>query len=791
MTKGKEKKRSHLIILDAHAILHRAYHALPGFTTSHGEPTGCLYGLTSILLKMIAEQKPDHIVAAYDLPEPTFRKQLYDQYKAKRAEMDEDLIRQIERSRDILTAFNIPIYQAAGFEADDIIGTIIDQVSAVSGLKVTIASGDMDTMQLVDDDRVVVCTLKRGVGDTVVYNESAVVDRFGFSPGYLVDFKGLSGDPSDNIVGVPGVGEKTATSLIKSFGSIEKVYEALKTDREKFLAAGFKPRIADILRDHEDEAFFSKTLATIRRDAPIEFRFPEKTWEEGFDQEAVRSVLFELEFKTFNRRLEDLVPERKKNEQLTKEEVGQTELLEAAIGLWLLDSDRVRPGLQEIFDFAGVRDLKKAREYIFDQLTATGLVFVFEKIEKPLIPLVRAAEERGILVDRDHFTRLSDDYNKKLIKLIKEVHKLAGREFNVNSPKQLSEVLFGDLGLPVKGVKKTAGGELSTRESELVKLKDKHPIIEKILSHREIQKLLSTYINTIPQKLDSQGRLHTHLHQAGTTTGRMSSADPNLQNIPVREGLGSAIRKGFIATSGHKWVAIDYSQIEMRVLAMLSGDPALGEIFKKDKDVHGSVASLVFGVAEEEVTKEMRRKAKVINFGIIYGMGVNALRVNLGSTQAEAKKFYDDYFAAFPTIRQYFDQVVVEARERGYTETMFGRRRYFPGLRSPVPYIKASAERQAYNAPLQGTAADIVKLATIAADDKLKQAGLIDRVHFLLQVHDELIYEVDEKVLSEAILVVKEAMEGVVDLPIPLKVETSVGDNWGELTLYHPDGDNR
>ena len=365
--------------------------------------------------------------------------------------------------------------------------------------------------------------------------------------------------------------------------------------------------------------------------------------------------------------------------------------------------------------------------------------------------------------------------------MVKKIYKLAGREFNLNSPKQLAEVLFDELKLNVKGLKKTAGGARSTRESELLKLSEEHEVVKLILNYRELAKLLSTYIDAIPKLVDQRHRLHTYLNQAGAVTGRMSSTNPNLQNIPARDGLGTKIREAFMATPGYEFIAADYSQIELRVLAILAKEEALIKIFNEGKDVHTSVASLVFKVPESEVTKDMRRRAKVINFGIIYGMGVNALKINLGSTREEAQTFYDNYFATFPQIEKYFDKVIAEATRKGYTETYFGRRRYFPELKSKLPFMRAAGERMAMNAPLQGTAADIVKLATIKVDQALREAKLHDRAHFVLQIHDELIYEVEEPMVKRVEIIIKQAMESVIEEIVPITAHTSTGTTWAEL----------
>lgn len=798
-TEQKSGAKKRLVLLDAHAIIHRAYHALPEFTSSTGEPTGALYGISTMLMKIIADLKPDYIIACYDLPGKTFRHEAYGEYKAGRKKADDALISQLKRSRDIFESFNIPMYDHPGFEADDMLGTIVEKLKKEKNEEIVIASGDMDTLQLIDGKKVQVYTLKKGINDTIMYDEKGVVDRFGFPPKLLPDYKGLRGDPSDNIIGVPGIGEKTATILIQNFGTIEHIYKMLKKDKEAFKKVGITERIIKILEENEEEAHFSKTLATIRRDAPIDFKLPKEKWRENFDIGKAKSAFKEFEFKSLGDRLDKLLgnaPDKKEPARPhdssgagretapakeSAESVDDEELRKISIALWLLNSDLTTPALSDILEYAETGSFAEAKEKILKEIKEKKLDYVYEKIELPLIPIIKKAEDYGVLIDVEYMKKLSNEYHKKLSALESEIYKLAGSEFNINSPKQMGEVLFDKMNLTAKGLKKTAGGARSTRESELEKLKDSHPIIEKILDYRELQKLLSTYIDTIPKMVDSKDRLHTTLNQAGTTTGRMSSNNPNLQNIPVRGDYGNEVRKGFISASRYKWIACDYSQIEMRVLALFSGDENLIEMFRLGKDVHSGVASFVFGVPENKVTPDMRRQAKVINFGIVYGMGVNALKANLGSTREEAQLFYDNYFKAFPKIRNYFEKVKKEAIHKGYTETLFGRRRYFPGLKSRIPYVKAMAERMAVNAPLQGTAADIIKIAMQEVDEELKKAGLEDKVHLLLQVHDELIYEAEDAVVEKSRDLIKKVMEGAVESRLVLSANVSVGENWGEM----------
>ncbi|MDO8183626.1 MAG: DNA polymerase [bacterium] len=774
-----------LVLFDAHAILHRAYHAMPDFATSKGQPSGGLYGLATMLMKIINELKPDYLAACYDRPEETFRKQVYKEYKGTRAKTDDELVAQMERSREIFAAFHIPVYDQPSFEADDIIGTIVEQIKnnpPAGGVQIIIASGDMDTLQLVSGDQVIVYTLKKGINDTITYNEKGVKERFGFKPALLPDYKGLRGDPSDNIIGVPGIGDKTASELVQKFGSIEQIYKKLNKSEKDFKAAGIKTRIIGLLKEYEEEALFSKTLATIRRDAPIKYELPTQVWRETYTPAAAEKIFTELEFKSLITRAKNLVagnleaglPSGSPASFKEASEANEAVVPELAIAAWLLDSSLNNATSEDVERLGG-------RDKILTRIKTENLTKVYQEIELPLIPIIAAAEERGILINIPYLQSLAKEYRDQADALVKKVYKLAGREFNLNSPKQLAEVLFDELKLSVKGLKKTKGGARSTRESELLKLAEQHEVVKFILAYRELQKLLSTYIEAIPKLVGQQHRLHTHLHQTGTTTGRMSSTNPNLQNIPAREGLGLKIREAFMATPGYEFIAADYSQIELRVLAILAKEEALIKIFKDGKDVHAAVASLVFKVPAGEVTKDMRRQAKVINFGIIYGMGVNALKINLGSTREEAQTFYDNYFATFPHIQKYFDKVIAEATRKGYTETYFGRRRYFPELKSKLPFMRAAAERMAMNAPLQGTAADLVKLAMSRADTALREKNLLDRAHFILQIHDELIYEVEESMVKRVEPIIKQAMESVLDEVVPIVANTSTGTTWAEL----------
>ncbi|HEV7449356.1 MAG TPA: DNA polymerase [Candidatus Paceibacterota bacterium] len=802
--KAKKEENKRLVILDTHAILHRAYHALPDFASTKGEPTGALYGLVSMLVKIINDLKPDYIAAAYDLPGGTFRHAAYEDYKANRIKADDDLYTQINRARDVLKGFGIPIYEAKGFEADDVLGTIATQVKKKKGIDTIIASGDLDTVQLVDGTQTRVFTLRKGLTDTVFYDEDAVRARFGFGPESIPDLKGIAGDASDNIKGVPGVGEGSAIKLLQIYGSIEKIYAAIKKEGVEKIAenTGVQKRFVQLVADNKESAEFSKQLATIHCEAPVEFEVPKKSWQESVDQGKIMNMLVEFDFRSLMPRVKELLLQNssaKNPYPQTDEDAGSArprldfvaedsaaaqvppeQLAKATLAVSVADSSVAEPDIEDVYRMGKSRDFDEAYKNLLETIKREGLEFIYNKVEMPLMPVLRRMEARGICVDAEFLKKLSKEYTAELEKIAKRIYAHAGGEFNIGSPKQLGEVLFDKLGLQTK--KKTAGGQRSTRESELQKLADAHPIIGDILMYRELSKLLSTYIDAIPTQLDKEGRLHTRYVQIGAATGRMASKDPNLQNIPIKSDLGRRIRHAFVASKGMKLVSFDYSQIELRIAAILSGDEGLVEIFKSGRDVHTEVATRVFGAQSSLDPYEQRRRAKVINFGLLYGMGVNALQQGLGTSRKEAQEFYNQYLETFPRLASYLEEVKGQAAKQGYTETLFGRKRYHDGIRSPIPYVKAAAERMAINAPMQGTSADITKLAMIEVD---KLFATSDVAHQLLQVHDELVFEIEEEHIKELAPKIKKAMEGVVPAEkakgVPIVVDGKFGPNWGEM----------
>ncbi len=790
-TKGSET----LVLLDTHAILHRAFHALPDFASPSGEPTGALYGVVTMLLRIIEEFSPTYIAACYDLPEPTYRHTAYEAYKGTRSKTDDALVMQIKRSYDIFAAFGIPVFEVPGFEADDMLGTIAFQTKENPEIQVIIASGDMDTLQCVDKKRVQVYTLKKGIKDTILYDEETVKERFGFGPKLVPDYKGLRGDTSDNIPGIVGIGEKTATELITQFGSIEAIYKKLKKDEAAFTAVGIKPRIIDLLKNGEEEAAFSKMLATIRTDAPVVFSAEKANWRAQADTEKIQSLFSEFGFRSLGSRINTLFNKAADTVVVSDEpEIPAADIERARIFLWLLESERTNASYADIVDYGrayfNTGDFYEISRQLATRLQSQGTYHVYDSIEAPLMEVLAKMHQWGILLDVPYLESLSKTMHVELEALEKRIHDTAGVVFNINSPKQLGDILFDTLGLKPKNQKKTAGGQRSTKESELEKMIDMHPIIVDILRYRELQKMVSTYIDALPTYVKEDGRVHTTFIQTGAATGRMASQNPGLQNIPTRTEESRAIRRAFVAESGSSLVSIDYSQVELRVAAMLSGDEKLLDIFKKGEDVHTGVAMRVFGVSADAVTKDMRRKAKVINFGILYGMGVTALRGNLGegTSREEAQEFLQAYFNTFTRLAEYLEETKDFARTHGYTETLFGRRRHFGGITSSAPFIRAMAERMAINAPVQGTAADMMRIAMNRIHAFINQEKIDQDVKMLLQVHDELVFEIKDtlldKIVPQIVRIMEEVLSGC-DVPhIPVTAEVAVGKNWGELSSY-------
>ncbi|MBU1092615.1 DNA polymerase I [Patescibacteria group bacterium] len=718
MTDGKKK----LVLIDGNALVHRAFHALAqaNLTSPTGEPTGAVYGFAVMLLNIYTKLRPDYIAVAFDTAAPTFRHKEYAEYKATRIKAPQELYDQIPRIQELVETFNIPMFLEDGFEADDIVGTLAKQ--SPETIDTYIATGDMDALQLVDNHTFVYAP-RKGFSDIVIYNSKEVEATKGIKPSQVTDFKGLRGDPSDNIPGVPGIGEVTAKKLLLEYGSIDKIYQHLNDLPDK---------TRELLVTNKAKAIQSRGLATILTNIPIKLDL-KKAQAVEFDANQVRDLFFKLGFRSLVNRIP--------NGTLTKG--GQTSFFESA------PTGKTAQGK--------------------DKLSFT------EKLDHDLDSVLRQMEKNGILLDVDFINKLNQQVSDSLTDLTQKIYKQTGDEFNINSPAQLSEVLFKKLELPTTGIKKTKTA-YSTAVGELEKIIDHHPIIRNILQYRQWEKLRNTYLETLPKLVDKHNRIHTTYAQ-DTSTGRLSSSNPNLQNIPIRSELGAEIRKAFIAPTGYLLLSADYSQIELRIVASLSKDTRMMESFQKGEDFHARVAAEISGVGINEVTKNQRRNAKAVNFGLVYGVSPYGLSANTDMSVAEASEYINKYFTLHPGIKKYMKEIVAYAVQHGYVETLFGRRREMPELQSSIMAVRNAAQRAAINMPIQGTAADMLKLAMIEVAKYLPQVS--PKTKMLLQVHDELVLEVPTKEAKKVGKLVKTAMENVYKLDVPIIANVSAGPSWG------------
>ena len=919
------KKKPLLLLFDGNALVHRAFHALPPLTVSKtGEMVNAVYGFASTLLKVLAEFKPTYWAVAFDRPAPTFRHEMFEEYKAQRPKAPEELKSQIKRVHQLVDAFRIPIFEIDGFEADDVLGTLGKQAGE-QGSETIIVTGDNDVLQLVLPE-IKALMPRRTLSDTVLYDEEAVKQKYGIRPEQITDFKALVGDVSDNIPGVPGIGEKTATKLIRQFGSLEGIYDNIGNVMPSKLRA--------MLREYQSQAFQSKELVTIVKDVPVnlnleachvstydrsevvelfrelEFinllpRLPQEIWEgtrggtspsptEGIYQvvnseaglnelisqlEAASEIVLDLETTltsspSYN---EVSFPYKRgiKGEGLTAELVGmavspasgkafyiplghyglnQPAQLPAAqviaglrpilentnigkiaynakhdmavlanygVELANLDFDIVIAayligeknlslkaiafnklglemaqisdligtgkkqvslatlGVKQVADYscANVNIAWGLRDNLKEELCRQGLWQLFREVEMPLVPVLVAMERNGITLDTALLHKMSLELGQEMLKLETEIYSSVGHQFNINSPKQLGKVLFEELKLP--GSRKTKSG-YSTEASVLEGLRGLHPIIERVLQYRQLGKLKSTYVDALPALIDGRtGRLHTNFNQTGTATGRLSSSEPNLQNIPVRGEIGRKIRQAIVAPSGTYLLSADYSQIDLRALAHLSQDPSLIAAFISDEDIHAMTASRLFDIPVAEVTAEMRRTAKTVNFGVIYGMSDYGLEQATELSREEASQFITLYFERYPRVREYIEATKEQARKLGYVQTVLGRRRFIPEINSPNRQVREAAERMAINAPVQGTSADIIKVAMINIHREMKERNLKSKM--LLQIHDELVFEVPQEEIEEMKSLVAELMSQAIKLCVPLKIDIKLGKNWAEM----------
>lgn len=888
------QKRATVYVLDVSFFTFRAYYALPPLTTSAGLPTNAIHGVASMLERLIRDEKPKYLAAAFDGPEKTFRSDLFPEYKANRDEPDEELRVQFPLVRRLIDAMGIVSIIVPGFEADDILATLAARLSA-EGNDVVIVTGDKDLMQCVTD-RVSLFDAVKGKR----VKAPQVEEKFGVAPSAVTDVQGLMGDSTDNIPGVRGVGPKTATALIQHFGSIESMLDRPEEIESLGIrgAAGVRKKI----EEGAQTALLSKQLATVRTDVPIDNTLEELAFKTPHTEELL-ALAEELEMERTAERLRNLLgvasPEGEasgKSEKKAKNtgavdragqfdfdsaeasmedavEIGrdwqairdakgaakqreylclfanaergqepmlgmsrsgvrvliegETQVRAALEGLAAAELSPsghdlkavcrdygVAPGPQSL-DFGvcsylydpsvgdhtsadiaerflgepvvvperrasaidrGLEQLERLLPIMRRALTKHRQDKLYDEIELPLVAILGRLEARGILLDTAILARLSKDFDQRMKALVGKVYEAAGQEFNILSPVQLRELLFNKLGLPTKGIKKTKTGP-STDSDSLTALADKHPLPALVLEYRALAKLKSTYVDSLPRMVDEQSRIHTRLNQTVTATGRLSSKDPNLQNIPIRTDDGRKIRTAFVAGPGRLLVSADYNQIELRVLAHLAKDGALISAFEQGLDIHTATAAELFSVDPEAVTPEMRRSAKVINYGIIYGMGPVRMSRELGIARSDAAGYIENYFARYAGVRRFYDETLAGARRHGYVATLLGRRRYLPDLESEHGGLRQAAERVATNTPIQGSAADIIKTAMIRLDTRLAKSGL--EAALVLQIHDELLVECPEPELDQVVTLVQDAMEGAAELVVPIKVDIGSGPDWG------------
>ena len=782
-----------ILYVDALALLYRAYYAIPDLQAEDGTPTGALFGLTNTLLRTVAEMEPEHIVACFDRPEETLRQQSHQEYKANREIPEEDMIAQIEASRDMLRSYGVHTVEEAGYEADDLLGTLA-VADAKQGKEAVIVSGDGDLLQLTVHPNVRVYLLRKGMSDFVLYDAQEVAKKQGFSPDRIVDYKGLAGDSSDNIAGVPGIGDTYAKRLITSFGDLDAIYAA--ADAGALEQHGFTKRVATLLERGRESAFESRELATIHTDVSVAAPHRNaKQWKERVVYADARKMLERYGFVSLVPRLTAIVGvkdgESAHKKDSPPEDADATAAVfddsavrEVSVALWVLDAARTNASFEDVCAYTEKQSPEEALAVIEKKLQEENLLSVWKDIEQPLIPIVDRMERAGICFATEEAKKLSAVYHKKIAALTKKIHKLAGKEFNISSPKQLGEVLYGDLALKPKRASKTAAGGKTTKESVLQQMVDDHPIVPLVLEYRHYEKLRSTYIDALPSFVGDDGRIHTTLQQNGTVSGRFSSRDPNLQNIPSGGEDGTAIRDLFVAADGWELVAIDYSQVELRLAAILSQDKALLDVFQQGVDVHRAVAARMFSVSQDAVTSEQRNSAKTINFGVLYGMGVQSLSRSLGVPLTDADAFLAGYKEAFPALFDYLDGIKRDVVSSGSVTTAFGRVRPISGIDSSLAYVRAQAERMAANTVIQGTAADIIKLAMIAIDAMFLEEKMENDVRMLLQIHDELLFEVRPAAadtIVEKIIAVMESVYPENKKPIPLLASVGRGTSWGSL----------
>lgn len=773
-----------LVLIDGKSVFYRGYHAMGALSLPDGTPTGGVYGFAAIAMEIVGRLNPTKVVVAWDSKTSVSkRRALYPEYKAGRVKPGEDFYAQIPLLKELVKDLGWSLVELDDYEADDIIGTLSREADEAGDYETFIISSDLDMLQIVDENTHM-WRIVKGFTNIEKIDIAEIEAKYHIKKSQFLDLKSLKGDSSDNIPGVAGIGEKTAAALLNEFGTLDGIYENL---------AKIKPTIKMKLENGKDSAYLSKTLAKIMFDAPVELaEIPDFE----FDEPKVIAGLRKLQFNSLIRKInkDALAPIVEPEKPIGKIEVDKDLIIAWNIKSLMHDDEKIA---EKILNGAKFWDLSQAafllnplareeprlvipeEEYArqISELKKTPRVLnILETFDLPLIPILYKMEKKGMKIDRAYFAALEKEYIAEVKKLEQEVYTLAGREFNINSPVQLSEVFFVDLRLPTKGIKKTTRG-YSTGAKELEKLKSYHPIIEKIIAYREASKLLSTYISPIPTLADEKNRIHTTFTQNVTATGRLSSQNPNLQNIPVRTDEGKRIRTGFVADENKVLVSADYSQFELRLAAVLSNDEALIADFNSGIDIHTKTAAEAFGVPFDAVTKNQRRAAKVINFGILYGMSAQGLAAAANMSLGEARDFIENYFKLRAPIKAKLDEILRAAREEGYVETFYGRRRPTPDVKSSNFQIRQAAERAAMNMPIQGTEADLMKRAMLEVDRKLPTGA-----ELVMQVHDSLIVECDENKKDAVAKILQDTMESVApELKIRLAVEVSSGKNWGEL----------
>ena len=763
-----------LLLIDAYAMIYRAYYAFirAPRMNSRGENTSAIFGFVVTFEDLIKRLKPTHIAVAFDPAGPTFRHEAFEQYKAQRQETPEDIRWAVPRIKQILQAMNIPVLEVSGYEADDVIGTVAHKAEK-EGFEVYMATPDKDYGQLVTDH--IYMYRPRHTGGFEKLGPQEVCEKYGLQhQSQVIDLLGLMGDSSDNIPGCKGVGEKTAVQLLQQFGSIDNLLA--HTDQ-------LKGALQRKVQEQVEDIRFSYFLATIKTDVPMEFDAQALVYQDK-DWDKLAPLYRELEFNSLLKQ----APNNEEKTQNSKVKSQNSKKNEATLDLFAAFDATETPDAQPL-----PRESLEGRlvSYLlnpevaynpqqpvqWDALKADSALWnLYNEVELPLAEVLREMEQAGVRIDVEMLKQAEEQLNTELQTLEQQIYTSAGTTFNINSPKQVGEVLFDQLQLDAKA-KKSKTGQYSTSEEVLLTLKPKHPVVGMILAYRELKKLISTYISALPTYINPEtGKIHTTYNQTVTATGRLSSSNPNLQNLPIRSERGQLIRQAVIPDEGCVFLSADYSQIELRLMAHFSQDPHMVEAFRSGQDVHAATAAKIFGVPIEEVTKDQRRQAKTANFGIIYGISAFGLAQQLDCSRAEAKALIDGYFAAFPGVIDYIERQKQLAREQGYAVTLFGRKRYLPDILSHNATVRSFAERNAVNSPIQGTAADIIKMAMVTIHRRLKQEGL--RAEMIMQVHDELNFNVPVNEVEKVREIVVSEMQNVVHLTVPLIADCGVGSNW-------------